>query len=808
MRLFLRLFIIFLAYPFVLIQAQNKKVLDSLNFAYQNAQYDTTKILLLTSIAFEYRNTKPDTCIAIAEKALTQSEQIIFAQGKARALRSKGSGYIAKGEYTKALNILQTASAIAEKIPNSQMLKASILNGVGITYYYQGNYPMVLEYYHKSLKITEDIGDKQGTAASLNNIGNIYNNQGNYSSALEYYHRSLKINEDIGNKQTTSSILNNIGLIYNTQGDYSLALEYFQKSLKASKEIDNKRDIAANLGNMGITYYYQGNYSSALEYYQKSLKIREEIADKRGIAANLGNIGMIYEHQGNYQLAFEYFQKSLKIREEIDDKYGINHSLVGIANVYQKQKDYKKSISYALKSLQISQEIKAPREIKNASEILYQTYKLEGNYVKALEYHELYKQTQDTLFNVDKSKAIANLESRFFLEKKEKELTLLLKDNEVNKLTAEKRTRELQITKKQAEADQLYAFARAEKDKRKQDSLYNLAQKRQLEADNLKAKEAQLQAENQARQAALAQEIKAKEIQQIITYLVLLGLLSMTVLAYFIYRSRQKEKSAKEKVLMLNEAINQQKEEISLMNRSLVSQAEKLAESNQTKDKLFAILGHDLRSPISSLEGALNLIDMGLLSYEEFQNFVPEFHKSVKNMQTTLENLLQWSISQMQGLSVNPSKVYIGKLIDEKVQLFAEVAKAKNITISTQIDATQIVWADAQHIRLLLRNLINNALKFTHKGGSIEIVTQAQGKYLVLSVIDSGVGMSAEQIDKLFKKNHSFTTYGTNGEKGTGLGLQLCQEIVVKNGGTIWVSSELGKGSNFSFTLPIAQIEG
>jgi signal transduction histidine kinase len=274
------------------------------------------------------------------------------------------------------------------------------------------------------------------------------------------------------------------------------------------------------------------------------------------------------------------------------------------------------------------------------------------------------------------------------------------------------------------------------------------------------------------------------------------------ILTYFIYLSRQKEKKAKEKVLVLNEAINQQKEEISLMNNSLTSQAEKLAESNHTKDKLFAILGHDLRSPISSLEGALSLMNTGGFTPDELQTLIPNLHKNVKNMQNTLDNLLQWAISQMQGMNVNPTYILLDDIIDEQIKLFAGVAKAKQITITTEISSPLNAWADANHIRLILRNLINNALKFTPQGGSIKVQGHFQKAQIVVDVIDTGIGMNEEQLAKLFKANQHFSTSGTSGEKGTGLGLLLCQEVVTKNGGAIWVSSKQGQGSTFSFSLP------
>jgi signal transduction histidine kinase len=228
------------------------------------------------------------------------------------------------------------------------------------------------------------------------------------------------------------------------------------------------------------------------------------------------------------------------------------------------------------------------------------------------------------------------------------------------------------------------ALARQEKDKHKQDSLYIIAQKTQFEADNLKAKGKQLQAEGKARQLEITKEKEARKSQLYLLYLAIIAFLAVTLLAYFISLAHQKEKKAKELITEQKEEISQQKEEINQQRDALVLQANELETANQTKDKLFAILGHDLRSPIASLEGMLNLMNKGMISYEEFQDFVPQFHKNVKNMQNTLENLLQWSITQMKGMTATPTFINISELIDEKKQLFIEVAKAKNISISTE----------------------------------------------------------------------------------------------------------------------------
>ncbi len=508
--------------------AQNKKVLDSLNRVYQSATADTVKILVLNRIAFAYMSSKPDTCITLAEKALQMSEKINFEKGKGTA-------------YTM----------------------------IGIGNEIKGNYLLALEYYQKGLNIRERMGDKQGIAKSLNNIGLTYRKLGKYPEALSIHLQGLKIEEELGNREGISSNLNNIGIIYRLQNNDEKALEYYQKSLKIDEELHDQENIATSLNNIGMIYKKQGKQEKALEYYQKSLKIQEEVGNQEGVGNSLINIGIIYSEQGKDEKALEYNQKSLQVYEKIGDKLGQAYSLDGIAIILAKQNNYDQSIEYAQKGLKISQEIKSMAGINRLSQTLYRFYKDKADYLKALEYHELHKTTNDRLFTIEKTKVLANLEAKVDIERKEKEIVLLSKDkelleknSELKRIEAERQRNARLIIEKQAETERLLALAQHEKDLRKQDSLYSLAKKSALESENLKAKENQLKAENQAKQLEVEKTQKEKIFQERINYLIGAGLLVALVFVYLIHRSRQREKMAKEMVLLQKEEIQQQHEEL------------------------------------------------------------------------------------------------------------------------------------------------------------------------------------------------------------------------------------------------------
>ncbi|MCU0447950.1 MAG: response regulator [Microscillaceae bacterium] len=246
--------------------------------------------------------------------------------------------------------------------------------------------------------------------------------------------------------------------------------------------------------------------------------------------------------------------------------------------------------------------------------------------------------------------------------------------------------------------------------------------------------------------------------------------------------------------------IKEQKEEIQ-------NQAEQLESLNQLKDKLFSIIAHDLRSPLNTLKGMLTILELDALSPEEFKEIGKDVKKRIENIDASLNNLLLWAESQMKGEISYQETIEIYPIINGKIDLFESNASAKQITIINETQPGLTVFADLNHFRAILRNLIGNALKFTTLGGKIVISTKRLKTKVQILIQDTGVGMSEAQIAKLFKRETHFTTQGTSQEKGTGLGLLLCKEFVEKNAGEIWVESQLGIGSTFFVELPIAYVE-
>lgn len=236
----------------------------------------------------------------------------------------------------------------------------------------------------------------------------------------------------------------------------------------------------------------------------------------------------------------------------------------------------------------------------------------------------------------------------------------------------------------------------------------------------------------------------------------------------------------------------------------LAEKNEKLQLLNRQKDKLFSVISHDLRNTVAGAMGVYDMIfeDYGTLSNEEIFEFLKLVKKRTDDTHELLEDLLAWSKNQFQEVTVDFEKVSLTHLIDSVFNVIGSNADGKGINLENKVPDTILVHADANMVKTILRNLIANGIKFSQSGGGVIVQAEQPGDNVEISVIDSGVGIEKNALGKILNKKSAYTTPGTDGEKGSGLGLDLCIDFVEMHGGSIWVKSELDKGSIFTFTLP------
>ncbi len=251
--------------------------------------------------------------------------------------------------------------------------------------------------------------------------------------------------------------------------------------------------------------------------------------------------------------------------------------------------------------------------------------------------------------------------------------------------------------------------------------------------------------------------------------------------------------------------ITRQKNELLIHHIQIDIQKESLKKLNSLKDKLFSIISHDLRSPLTTLQGFIHMLSTFKAINESEQKMILErVDERLSLSLDLLDNLLLWTSSQMNQLKIEPAPHQLLPLVDENIRLLKILADKKQINLERKVSAGIQIYADLNMTKSVLRNLISNAIKFTPEGGRIDVEASTRNGYVEISVRDSGIGIPQEQQKKLFSGLEHFSTPGTNNEKGTGLGLILCKEFVENNHGRIWVTSKKSEGSTFAFTLPRA----
>ncbi len=246
--------------------------------------------------------------------------------------------------------------------------------------------------------------------------------------------------------------------------------------------------------------------------------------------------------------------------------------------------------------------------------------------------------------------------------------------------------------------------------------------------------------------------------------------------------------------------------ELIQLNIKLEESENNLKEANANKDKFFSIVAHDLKSPFVGLLGITEMLDTDYNDFEENErrDLIHSLYDISKNTFELLEGLLEWARAKQGRMDYNPKEFNLFQLTDSLANLLKANAFKKEVTIKNSIAINTIAYGDREMVSTVLRNLLANAIKFTPKNGQIEIKSEIVDNLLKVFVIDSGIGISEKDKEKLFRIDVNHTTLGTNHEKGTGLGLILCKELIEKHGTEIWVESELEKGSSFIFTLPLS----
>lgn len=638
-------------------------------------------------------------------------------------------------------------------------------------------FPTLLQAHHKSaddiLKELENAKNDSARVVLINSLSEgffLTDNKKVREHALIAEQLATKLKFPAGKAQA----LNLIGYSYLIAGEYDQAFKYYHQALKLGEHIGETVVVAKGHLNLGVVYRDLKDPDRAIQHYQKSLEYARKTNDSLAISKVYNSLGNICEDAGSYQKALGLFRKAATIQEKVDDKRYLGISLHNIGYVHINLGQPEKGLPYLFQSLRIHDEINNDM-IKIATlGSIAELYEATGRSREALKYA---KQSYAMALKSASGKKIAAsakllqklYRARNDYEQAYKYLSVFQEYNEILN----------QESQKKVVAEVAIKYE---------------THKKELENKTLKAESEK-------------QELKLRHQQmKIISGGALLIVLLILTLLFYVNKqnlkiANQKLQEANNQMQLQNKEINRQKEEISAQSVMLRRQNEQLEKDNSFKNKVFSIISHDLRSPFISITGFINLLQVKPLTSDEIKPVFEIFGQEINLITNMINNLLFWSKAQLTGDKLNLELTDLYFQAENNIELVTAEANKKDIRIINDILDDSIILTDKERLNFIIRNLLVNAVKFTPKGGEIRLRVEEQSHTITLFVDDNGLGIPDKNFAKLFT-GQRFSTLGTSKEKGTGLGLLLCKELMESLHGQIAVESTEGLGSSFSLIMP------
>lgn len=702
-----------------------------------------------------------------------------------------------------SLRYAREAQILSESLGDKKGM-ADALNRIGNARYLRTEYDEALVYYHRSLDIRMEISDLKGILVSYNNLYLVNDILGNNETAFDYINKAVELSHKIENKSDIAYYSNIQGSILSGLFDFNNAGVSLERALEIYESIDEIKGKASVITNMGNMYHRMTMYDKAQECFFRALELYNNSGDLNGIASVKNYIGIVYRQLNNLDMALEYYNQALDTYNKIG---GIRRGIASVQNnigiIWFERNDYTTALDYYSQALQSYEKINYLSGIAITSHNTGILHTRLGNYIDAM---ESYQRSVDinissgNYFNLANN--YNNIGELYFLMKEfEKSIGFLEEALELaNKINARMVISENYLFRARLFSE-IGEFEKSlvnyELYDATKDSIFNTDAR-----ENIAKLQLRYNRENQLSELELLQkdnDIRTLNIRRQRSYLAYLGGLAIlaglfVIAIHGLYRYRKK--------LTIN--LHEKTSQLEAANRELACTELNLQRLNSTKDKFFSIIAHDLKNPFNALLGFSETLHQNYkdLTREQVLTYIGIINKSAVNLYSLLENLLEWSRSQTGNIRFNPEKFSLREVTDTGINTVMVNAKHKNISISNEIPMEIIAFTDKNIVSTIIRNLVNNAVKFTHINGKIIISSKQINDFIEVSVKDNGVGIGPAELKKLFNLDYNITSIGTNDEKGTGLGLMLCKEFVGKCGGKLWVESEPDKGSTFTFTIP------
>lgn len=579
---------------------------------------------------------------------------------------------------------------------------------------------------------------KPGIANMLICKGGLYSQTGMLDIAKKTEDEAILLFNELNDPIGKARAYSILGIVEGKRGNFIESKQYFLNALKIFEEKKDKKGIGDIYLKLGVANFYEGNGDKALEYYKKALAEMQPGEINATVLYILNNIGTAYAKKGQLDSGRKYIARALQLCEGPAYANFRITPLCNMGNFYEMSGDVNKALEYYNEALVLAGNEKLSEESVRILLVIGKV-KIKTNPAEA---EALMLDALNKARETDQKNILADvLDGLIMLYKTqhnyEKAFTYLEQQKQLS--------------------DLLFDLDR-EKMNGNLEAMYDL--------EHINAKMHKLELDRQAEQSR----------KNIVIFVALILTVGLTVLIFFLLKTRK-------------------------LNTQLHKREDELDKSNQVKDKLFSVIGHDLAGPMGAMPVVLNICRTQNMPEEEKSKMLGLLERNATASYETLQNLLSWGKSQIKGITLQQTNFDANNAAGSERRLIVSAAEDKSIEITNNIAEGIMVFADINHYKFIMRNLLSNAVKYTNIGGRITINATTDGKgYVVFSIKDQGIGISAGDCAQLFDSLGK-SIPGTANEAGNGLGLKLCKEFVEQNGGRIWVESEQGKGSTFYFTL-------
>lgn len=601
----------------------------------------------------------------------------------------------------------------------------------GIVYNALGHSDSSLAMINQVLKETREKKARLSEIKALLGLARIFQGNFNFQPGVDHLIQAQKLLKEEDPFYLRFDILNLQGIIHRLMKDYANALSYYKIiEEKYFDQLSTKQKFFLFM-NQGNIFVEQKQYSQTEALFKKAYEEIKKVNSPANQALITYNLGALFYRQKRYKEAQEYITKALQTNTKMGDMVGIERCYRVMGAICFDQKDYLQARKHYNTALQMAQSLKNPNTILGNYRNLYLTYwdwgyynKNIGDLDKALSYYQKYDKLKDSLYQIEITEKVLEMEKQYESEKKNSQITLLEK-------------------------------------------------------------------ENQHQQDQILME-RTRRNYMILVIILVTG--TLAVFVYFVYYYRK-----------INRLLHTQSKSIMEQKNQITEQNAQLQKLLNTQNRVFSIIAHDLRSPLVSIFNISSLIGYYIedKEYVALEKTAGKMNQKIMKILGLTDNLLRWAQSQSESLEPAMMPLNIHEVLEECLEIYRPIAADKSILIKYDQQEHMLVWADRNMLRTICRNLINNAIKFTHNNGQIKLWHESDGRLVRITVKDSGVGIDNDKLERLFEINQEKISLDTSGEKSSGLGLSLCKEFVEAMKGRIWVQSQKDAGSQFTFELSV-----